>query len=82
MKSDTSDGGAPQKRPGVDHNYHDYSKLTASELSTLFPAALRQQNPMASGAMQQGFAVKPHYMLGDVEARGESGVVSWQPHGR
>jgi hypothetical protein len=73
------------RRAGVDHNYHDYSGVSAADACLLFQSAygsIRQHNPLASGTQQQGFAVKLHYMLGDIETSGEASIVSWQPHGR
>lgn len=74
------------RRPGVDHDYHDYANVSPAEVNLLFPAsslaAIRQHNPLASGAQQQGFAVKLHYMLADIETNGDAGIVSWRPHGR
>ena len=84
---DEGDKGAPvPRRAGVDHTYHDYSQVSAAEAHLLFNAepgsTLRQQNPFASAVQQQGFAVKVHFMLRDIEENGESAIVSWQPHGR
>ncbi|CAB9523374.1 Heat stress transcription factor [Seminavis robusta] len=83
----TSKGKEVPKRPGVQHHYRDWANASAADVGLWFPTAtnggvVRQQNPMASGTQQQGFAVKLHHMLSDVEAFGESGIVSWQPHGR
>jgi hypothetical protein len=84
--NDSEVGTASPRRPGVDHNYHDYSNVSPSEINLLFPgsslASLRQHNPLASGVQQQGFAVKLYYMLTDIESSGEAGIVSWRPHGR
>jgi hypothetical protein len=53
-------------------------------MNLLFPGssldALRQHNPLE--VQQQRFAVKLHYMLGEIEASGEAGIVSWRPHER
>lgn len=77
---------SPVRRPGVNHNYHDYANVSVSEINMLFPgaavASLRQHNPLASGAQQQGFAVKLYHMLADIESSGEAEIVSWRPHGR
>ena len=85
-RSDVTKGVMTARRPGVDHNYHDYSSVSASDVNLLFPssstAGVRQHNPLASGAQQQGFAVKLHFMLADIEANGDAGIVSWRPHGR
>jgi hypothetical protein len=53
-------------------------------MNLLFPGsslnALRQHNPLE--VQQQSFAVKLHYMLAEIEASGEAGIVSWRPHER
>lgn len=84
----------PKTAPS-DEEYRDYAEVSPAEVCRLFASsssgcssssssggAARQHNPHASGSQQQGFAVKLHYMISDVEASGDSSIVSWQPHGR
>jgi hypothetical protein len=73
------------KRPGVEHTYRDYANISVADMGALFGSTsgeVRQHNPLAQGSQQQGFAVKVHHMLSDIESSGEAHVVSWQPHGR
>ena len=78
-----------------DEGYRDYAEVSPAEVCRLFASSssgcstssssggtARQHNPHASGSQQQGFAVKLHYMISDIEASGDSSIVSWQPHGR
>ena len=85
-RNDDNDKDLMPRRPGVDHNYHDYANVSPAEVNLLFPgssfSSVRQHNPLATGAQQQGFAVKLHFMLADIETNGDTGIVSWRPHGR
>jgi len=62
--------------------YRDFANVSPAEASSLFGESARPHNPHATGLQQQGFAVKLHYMLSDIEASGDTSIVSWQPHGR
>ena len=75
------------KRAGVDHSYHDYAHVSAADAKRMLPDAVgagttRQHNPTATGTQQQGFVVKLYHMLNDADGRGQSSILSWQPHGR
>ena len=89
--NDKSEEENPKTRvSSADQEYRDYASVGPAEAARLFGSssgcssggAVRQHNPQASGSQQQGFAVKLHYMLADIEASGDSSIVSWQPHGR
>jgi hypothetical protein len=59
-----------QRSEKVVHIYHDY----ANEVEKV-------ENPQLNCG-ELYFPVKLHYMLGELEADGRDGIVSWQPHGR
>ena len=56
----------------VEHEYHDFSKLTEKDVS----------NSSALPNSDQNFPVKLHYMLSEIGKDGMDDIVSWQPHGR
>ena len=88
------DGEDKPKTAPSDEDYCDYADVSHEEVCRRFESssgcssssssigAARQPNPHAPGSQQQGFAVKLHSMISDIEASGDSSIVSWQPHGR
>ena len=88
------DGEDQPKTDRSDEDYCDYADVSHEEVCRRFESssgcssssssigAARQPNPHAPGSQQQGFAVKLHSMISDIEASGDSSIVSWQPHGR
>jgi hypothetical protein len=72
-----------QSTTKVEHNYRDFSQMTAIE-ETANQIGSGEQLPKAvrSHFSDRSFPVKLHYMLSELEADGMSHIVSWQPHGR
>lgn len=85
-RDNNRDSARSPKRPGVNHEYHDYAGLSADDAKRLFGSSsggTMAVRPSASGSNQhQGFAVKLFFMLADLESNEDSSAVSWQPHGR